>query len=448
MKSLQLRLALALLISLLGAVSLLWWQTKLSIRQLAEDNVAEHLEHDAEAILEAVDLNNPDTLTLTDHQIEPVYTKPYSGQYYRVMADHQTIRSPSLKESDFNVPVLNAGTRKRFYETGPKGQPLLIMAYGYKKFDRLITVAVAEDLSPTLKIIANFQNRYSLFAAVLLVFLILIQTVILRTGFLPLARIRNQLSALEKGERKQIDTDVPMEVSALVNEFNRLLTVLEQRLQRSRNALADLAHALKTPLTVLRQLPREEAFKAQPELCEILITQTTNMQRLMERVLKRARLAGSGPPLAKFDIHHEIPDLIRVLKNMYRDKNLSIRYSAPKIRTISIDREDMLELAGILLDNACKWADSRVDLTIECSTPNLHLIVEDDGPGVSDDDVAKLLQRGTRLDEAVDGHGLGLSIAKVIAEQYRGYLAFRQSADLGGFCVEAVLTIAASGQTD
>jgi signal transduction histidine kinase len=438
LKSLQLRLAIGLFISLLCAVSLLWWQTQLSSRQLAEDNVAEHLEHDAEAILAAIYADSPTTIALNDTNLEPVYTKLYSGQYYWVASRGQIIKSPSFGKSQLKVPMVAAGSRQRIYLSGPEQQPLLIMAFGHQKDGRPITVAIAEDLTPTFTLIAGFQQRFSMIAAYLLLILVLVQIMILRQGFRPLARLQAQLRALERGERSQIDTDVPLEVSALVGEFNRLLTVLEQRLQRKRNALADLAHALKTPLTVLQQLPREDAFRQHPELSEILTAQTTHMQRLMERVLKRARLAGAGPASAKFDMHREISALIQVLKNLYREKKLVFRFSAPSPGMLPIDREDMLELAGNLLDNACKWARSTVSITLECNEA-IRLVIEDDGPGVEESAIETLMRRGFRLDESVHGHGLGLSIANLIVEQYGGQLLLGRSKDLGGFCVEAVL---------
>ena len=383
MKSLQLRLGVGLFISLISVFIILWWLTSSSIRQLAEESVAEHLEHDALSILAALSVDTANTLSLDVNRIEPIYLEAFSGDYYKIITNGQVIRSRSLMDQDFAIQALSAGETRKFYVTGPKLQPLVIMVYGYSKFNRNITIAVAEDLSPTLARIASFQYRYTLIALVLLLLLIVLQVIILRSGFHRLGRISQQIRALEQGQRTQLDTDVPQEVAALVHEVNWLLKVLEQRLQRSRNALADLAHALKTPLTVLQQLLSEDALKSQPEMCHALQAQTNNMQSMMERVLKRARMAGSGPSLIKFDINQEIPALIKALQSMYRDKNLSIRFVAPETGILLIDREDMLELTGNLLDNACKWAKSRVNLKIDISQV-VRLIIEDDGPGVSD----------------------------------------------------------------
>lgn len=437
MKSLQLRLAVGLFISLISAFIILWWLTSSSIRYLAEESVAEHLEHDALSILAALSIDSGNTLSLDANRIEPIYLEAFSGNYYKIVANGQVIRSRSLLDQDFAIPALSAGKTHKFYITGPKLQPLIIMVYGYSKQNRDITIAVAEDLSPTLTRLATFQYRYTLIALLLLLLLIVVQVIILRSGFHRLASISQQIRALEQGDRVQLDTDVPQEVAVLVHEVNWLLKVLEKRLLRSRNALADLAHALKTPLTVLQQLLSEDVLKFQPEMCYALQTQTDNMQNMMERVLKRARMAGSGPSLVKFDSNLEMPALIKALQSMHRDKKLSISFEAPETGILLIDREDMLELAGNLLDNACKWAKSRVRLKIEISQA-VRLIVEDDGQGVSDADIATLTQRGTRLDEAVSGHGLGLSIVQFIAEQYGGGLNLRRS-DLGGFCVEVIL---------
>ena len=443
MKSMQLRLGIGLFISLISVFIALWWLTSSSIRHLAEESVAEHLEHDAQSILAATDIDAANNIKLDIDRIEPIYLQPFSGDYYQVITGKQVIRSRSLLDHSLTIKALSNGENNKFYVTGPQQQPLIIMVYGYAKQNQVITIAVAEDLSPTLARIAWFQYRYAVIALALLLVLIALQVIILRSGFARLERIQHQIRALEQGEITQLDMDVPLEVAGLVNEVNWLLNVLEQRLQRSRNALADLAHSLKTPLTVLQQLPREAALKSQPEICHTLQTQTSNMQRMMDRVLKRARMAGSGPAIVKFDMKQEIPVLINILQSMYRDKNLIITFTAPEKGVLLIDREDMLELTGNLLDNACKWAKSRVNLQLYINHA-VHLLVEDDGPGVSETNIATLTQRGTRLDEAVSGHGLGLPIAQLIVEQYGGQLNMRRSIDLGGFCVEALLHVTKS----
>ena len=440
MKSLQLRLGVGLFISLISVFIALWWLTSSSIRYLAEESVAEHLEHDAQSILAALAIDAADRITLDINRIEPIYLQPFSGDYYQVISDKQVLRSSSLMDQSFAVKALPAGANGKLYVTGPLQQPLIIMVYGYSKQNRDITIAVAEDLAPTLARITLFQHRYTLIAVLLLLALIAFQVILLRSGFHRLTRIQQQIRALEEGEISQLDTNVPQEVAGLVAEVNWLLNVLEQRLQRSRNALGDLAHSLKTPLTVLQQLPREAALQSQPEICHTLQTQTTNMQRMMDRVLKRARMAGAGSSLVKFDIRQEIPALIKVLQSMYRDKNLDISFSVPDKGVLLIDREDMLELTGNLLDNACKWAKSRIIIRLDVNH-DVRLLVEDDGPGVSEADIVTLTQRGTRLDETVNGHGLGLPIARLIAEHYGGQLNLSRSNELGGFCAEAILRI-------
>jgi signal transduction histidine kinase len=437
MKSLQLRLAVGLFISLFSVFIILWYLTSSSIRYLAEESVAEHLEHDAMSILAAISVDANNNLLLDLNRVEPIYLEPFSGDYYQIITPHQVITSRSLMNQKFAIPVLEVRQTRKLYLSGPHQQPLIVMVYGYSKQKQNITIALAEDLSRTFSRIAVFQHRYGVISVALLLLLITVQATILRASFYPLRRIQKQVKALEGGEITQLDTDVPTEVAELVGQINWLLNILEQRLQRSRNALSDLAHALKTPLTVLQQLSREHVLASQPEVSQTLQNQTENMQRIMERVLRRARLAGAGPTTFKFDVHNEIPPLILVLQKIYRDKQLAIDFFAAETAFILIDREDMLELTGNLLDNACKWAKSRVSITFDINEKN-HLIIEDDGPGVSDEDMAKLTQRGSRLDESVHGHGLGLSIAQLIAKQHNGDFLLCRSNKLGGFCVEVV----------
>lgn len=438
MKSLQLRLTVGLFISIVCISFILWWLRGQSFSYLAEEVLVSRMKQDSVSLLGKIHIDAANNISLDSNYIEPIFIKPFSGYYYRIIANGQVINSPSLMEEELDIPKLKSGEALRIYSKGPMQQPLFILIYGFKKQGQVITIAMAENLNLVLRRITSIQYWYSGISVALMFLLLVIQIIILRSGFSRLERIQHQIRALEQGEIKQLDTDVPNEVSELVREINWLLTVQNQRLQRSRDELGDLAHALKTPLTVLQQLLYDERAIAHSEIFHIMKTQTSTMQKIMERVLKRARLAGAGPTLMTFDVHQEITDLIQVLQSMYRKKNLDINFSAPNVGSLLIDREDMLELTGNLLDNACKWAKSRVTIKLFIDR-GVHLIVEDDGAGVSEENIPALVQRGVRLDESVSGHGLGLSIVQLIVENYNGQLILGRSNELGGFSVEVRL---------
>ncbi len=440
MKSLRLRLTLGLCLSLMIIFFLLWRFTTHAIEQLSAQYVAMHLQHDGETLLRAINIDQHGQISLDSKWIEPVYLRPFSGQYFRIEMEQKVIRSRSLWDQDFSMPVLSAGEKRQLYITGPQQQPLVVWIHGYTIQGNTVTIAVAENLSPLVEIMHRFQNQFSIFALFLLGALLGIQLLILGFSFQPLRRIQTQIIALERGERKQLDTDVPAEVSVLVSEINRLLFVLQKRLQNSRNSLSDLAHALKTPLTVIQQLTDEEALIAHPDLRKTLNAQTSQMQRLVNRVLKRSRLAGGSPSTTTIPLDQELHDLVTAVQSIYHDKKLKITLDVPVNLNILFDREDMLELIGNLVDNACKWATSEVQIIVQI-TSCLQLIIEDDGPGVSETDLMKLSSRGTRLDESMPGYGLGLSIAQSIISQHAGQLFFGRSSKLGGFQVRVTLPL-------
>ncbi len=442
MKSLRSRLTIGLCLSLLVIFFLLWHFTLYAVKQLSGQYVAMHLQHDSESLFHAVNIDRQGQISLDSKWIEPVYLRPFSGQYFRIVMGQKVIRSRSLWDQDFSMPVLSPGEKQLLYKTGPQQQPLVVRVHGYTLQGKTVTIAVAENLAPLIEITAKFQNYFTVLALLFLGALLGIQFLILVFSFQPLKRVQTQITALEHGERTQLDTDVPDEVSGLVSEINRLLSVLQQRLQNSRNSLSDLAHALKTPLTVIQQLANEEGLRAHPDICKTLNTQTSQMQRQMTRVLKRNRVAGDNLSGTVLQLDQEIYDLVAALRNIYHDKKLTITLDIPKNLTMFFDREDMLELIGNLFDNACKWAVSEVRLSVQTSSC-LQLTIDDDGPGVSESDLAKLSSRGIRLDESMPGDGLGLSIVQNIIQQHSGQLVFGRSSRLGGFQVRVTLPLSA-----
>ena len=438
MRSLQTRLGAGLLISLIGLFALQWVIVNNAIRLLTEDYVVSHLKRDAEVLLGALQFNQNTAMTINPDRIDPIYHVPFSGHYYRITISQQFIRSRSLWDEDLGVPRLPSGKVQTLHLVGPGNQSLLTFLGGFSKQGKAVTIAVAENMSPVEADIQKFQFRYAWVSLAVLVLLILFQVFIVRAGLRPLDRVRKELRMLERGEIQQISGDVPTEVSPLVKEINHLVEVMGQRLNRSRNALGNLAHALKAPLTLLTQLTDRDEIARHKALRTKMIQYTGTVQELIDRELKRARLVGGSVPGQRFAADKETGFLTETLRRLYHDKNLDIQCTVPKGIVYSADREDMLELLGNLLDNACKWANHRVMLTFEKSS-SLCFTIEDDGPGCPEALLEKLSERGVRLDEQKSGHGLGLAIVKDIVQHYGGEIRFDRSKRLGGFWVRVII---------
>ncbi|MBI5040502.1 MAG: ATP-binding protein [Gammaproteobacteria bacterium] len=432
MKSIQTRLNSGLALSLIVVFVLLGIGVSVSFRILAEGYMLTHLEHDAESLLAALVLRPHDsTPQLRADRLNPVYQRAFSGHYYRIDIDGQVLRSRSLWDQDLTVPVVGLGASTHLRQSGPEDQLLLMHVAHYRKAGADVRIAVAEDLSPIRAEVRRFQLRYALFGVVALVLLLLLQRAILRRGLAPLATTGQELSELERGKRAQLSETVPREVRPLVAQINRLLTTLQQRLQRSRNAMGNLAHALKTPLTLLGQIAdRDDQFR-DPHTAAQTRALVEKIRTLTERELKRARLAGAASPGGRVQLATEIEALCAVLRQIYRDRDL---------------REDMHELFGNLLDNACKWARSRVRVRAEPHGTGIRVIIEDDGPGRDAEELERLNQRGVRVDEdATPGYGLGLAIAQDVLDHYGGQLTLGRSAEMGGFRVEVVVGVGEGG---
>jgi signal transduction histidine kinase len=190
---------------------------------------------------------------------------------------------------------------------------------------------------------------------------------------------------------------------------------------------------------MLFRISENPIIAAYPELQQQLTEQTTSIYQSIERELKRARIAGNQKTNITFNPYQELTALSQLLKNVYSEKQLQIKITAPDL-LIHYDREDLLELIGNLLDNACKWAVHTISITIAFSN-KLVITIEDDGPGINNQNAQLLTQRGLRLDETVDGHGLGLAIVRDITEFYGGSLNFDKSIKLGGFLVKVYLPL-------
>lgn len=282
----------------------------------------------------------------------------------------------------------------------------------------------------------RFKWLFPFLAAGGIAAVLVIQGVVIRRAFRRLDRIRAELQALEAGRISKLDEAVPAEIHPVVTEFNRLLSLMQERLERSRHSLGNLAHALKGPLNLLVQHLDQEADTPASQQARL---QAERIRQLTERELKRARLAGQGNTTQRFDPRLELPVLVDVLAKIHHKSPRCITLDiAPDISRFG-DREDMLELLGNLLDNACKWAREHVCCQMASVSGQVQMVVEDDGAGRSTAELQQMAERGVRLDESVEGHGLGLAICKDIVKLYGGTLTFGHSATLGGLKVTVTL---------
>ncbi|MEJ2425187.1 MAG: sensor histidine kinase [Candidatus Thiodiazotropha sp.] len=433
--SLEFRLQTGLTLSLSLLMVLLWLFGAGSVQHLTEDFIASRLEHDAEAILAAMELGQG--VSVVSAKLNQIYRRPYSGHYYLILADQgEEVASRSLWDYKFQIPRMPFGVSERFHLPGPDGQHLLVWTRGYRKQGRDFTLAVAEDLRPLKQQRDRFLKHFALVALAGLGLLLVLQGVVVRGAFRRLNPLRQDVHNLATGREQRLREDVPTEFLPLVNEVNHLLRLLSTRNQRSRNAMGNLAHALKGPLNLLTR-HFDQSTPSDPSLQQAR-DQVERIRILMDRELRRARLAGGKTLSERFDVQKDLPDLLHALRQIYRERQLHLEPRIEGTPKPFGDREDILELLGNLLDNACKWARSRVICRVSGSR-GLDIVIEDDGEGLEDDAIELMTQRGRRLDESVDGHGLGLAIVNDVVELYDGRIRFDRSPELHGLRVRVEL---------
>lgn len=432
MRSIQRRLTLGL-ISVLLAIGLLLaqaclWVFEHGLRGYLESGLRE----ETQGLLIAL-VRGPQGLQLDEMRLAPGYQRPFSGHYFRFDFTQETWRSRSLWDQELNPPE-SVGLQAELGD-GPRGQKLLIYRADYRRYGHDLSIVVAEDYTPVLDSFRQMRQVGLGLGLGALVLILILQRLTVRRALRPLEQVRQQIAQLQQGQRAALDRQVPDELDPLVAQINHLLKHTEDSLKRSRHALGNLGHALKTPLAVLISIAARESLD--PELRATLVDQLGQIEQRLGRELGRARLAGEALPGAHFDCAHELPALFATLQ-MIHDGDLALSWAADKSLRLPWDREDLLELLGNLLDNACKWADVQVRLSIAEKSGLFLIVVDDDGPGVAPADREDVLSRGTRLDEQIAGHGLGLGIVRDIVEAWSGRLQLLDS-PLGGLRVSIEL---------
>ena len=396
------------------------------MQQLLQDYVLTRLENDAESLISAVEQDANQRWQVMPRRMSAVYDRVRSGHYYQVSVDGQNIVSRSLFDTDISSTSNNTEFADHYLTRGPGNETWLVWIQQVRKNGHAISIWVAEDIAP----IRQQLRQYTFYALtlVLLVTIILIylQQRILAKSFYIFTWLRQNLSSIRHRKAQQPDLQIPLEIAPLVAEIEKLVDHLRNRIERTRHSIGNLAHELKRPIQLLSMQQENENNSAQAEpLAEI--------KRILQRELKRAKISGSSKAGGDFIIADEMRFMIAVMAKIY--PRIQVELACENLADpLELDRDDMLELTGNLLDNACKFASSKAILGITVTQRKLTLIFEDDGKGLDIQQVAEIKQRGVRLDETVAGHGLGLGICNDIIDTYQGDISFSKSR-LGGLKV-------------
>ena len=297
---------------------------------------------------------------------------------------------------------------------------------------------VAGDLSEVENDVAEFNSTLIWSFLVLGAGLIIAILIQVRVGLTPLRRVSMALARIRDGKASRLEGQFPAEIMPLANELNGLIDHNAEVVARARTHVSNLAHFLKTPLTVLSS----EAAAQPGPLAEAVARQVEVMRKQVDHYLTRARAAGAMDVLgSRAQVRPVLENLARVLTRMHAARKLTIDVQCPSGLAFRGDRQDLEEMAGNLIDNACKWAKSRVLVRAGRSGSTIELIVGDDGPGLSAEERTLVGERGERLDETVPGTGFGLAIVRDIAKLYGGAMELGESG-LGG--LEVSLTLPAA----
>lgn len=443
-RSLRMRLLVAATLALTTALVVMG----LLLVHLFERHVTRHYDQELQSYLRqlsaAVEFTKDGRVTLDSHLQDARFGEPLSGLYWQIEEDKTGFILTSQSLWDTRIPLprdpLAEGQVDSHVLPGPAGQTLRIqerqIVFDLPSGSRALRMAVAIN-------VADIQAASRAFAADLWPSIVAVGMLLLAAtwfyigiGLKPLDLIRQSIQQVRTGRARRLDGDFPSELTPLVQEANDLLAAQDQSLARARARAADLAHGLKTPLSVLQSDADRLRGAGQGEIADEIGQLVTQMRRHVERELARVRLRERGPQATM--VLPVAERLVAFFRRSPRGKDLVWSLAMEDAPDVAVDAEDLTELLGNLLDNAGKWAAATVTIEARAAGNAVRITVLDDGPGVPDGALAALAGRGVRLDQEMPGTGLGLAIAQDIAEACGGQLTFFNRPE-GGFAAMAEL---------
>lgn len=378
-----------------------------------------------------------DEAAFLEHQIRDVEGRIElirTGDYFQDVFHHafairtpeQTIVAPDTWEP-LLTPLLDRETdgAQRLEDIDTDNRPVDILAFRQSFWvnETPVVVIVSEDLEALKRSQAELHAWTAVVSVLLIVLLVAVIWIGITLSLRPVVTLKRALRKLQDGEISRITVQSPDEFLPLVLQLNQLLDSLDKRLERSREALANLSHSVKTPIAAVRQILVDDDRPLPSELRHQLAIRLSDIDKQLEAEMRRSRFAGPQVGNTAYPVK-QARDLLWMFGRLYPDKSFELSSSISEDSRWPIEEHDLNEVLGNLLDNAGKWASYCVELSLKQIGDVKQIIVTDDGPGVDKDDLSNLGQRGRRLDEQTPGHGLGLAIVREIVARYSGKIRF------------------------
>lgn len=362
---------------------------------------------------------------------EPRLEQPESGLYARISNDlgESLWLSPSSVTTNVPFPVVNTQPGDHVFSELMQPVPRFVLSRTviWEDVDNeQVVFSAATDQSPFLNAIGQFRRSLWLGLGAATIFFILAQLLALRWGLLPLRTMAGEVQELREGQRETLSEAYPKELTGLAENLDQFVEHEKRSRSRYRNALEDLAHSLKTPLAVAKNALLEKQVPR-----ALLDEQIERMETTVTHQLSRASLAGPVVMGKSVPLDELIKRLLRALQTAYTDRRIAVTTELQAGVAAMGDERDFMEMLGNLLENAFKYTNSKVHVSV-CSGSSATVTIEDDGAGIPQSLRAEVLSRGARLDEIESGQGIGLAVVAELVQLYKGSLAIDDSAALGG----------------
>jgi len=406
------------------------------------NNFDSQLKYVLQAMISSAELDEEGEIRFNRPLGDQRFLEPNSGLYWQVSAPgHEPFPSQSLWDRRLQVQIGHRDERYHKYNSDEFGtdEGLRVMERDARLPGSNVTwrFQVAQDRSGLEEQKAALRKTLIRSFAILGLGLIIMSALQATFGLWPLRKVRRQIAAVRAGRMSRVDTRLPVEIAPMVEELNDLLAHNERQAEEARTHAGNLAHALKTPLTVIMN----EASANSPDLCRTVIREATTMRRHVDHHLARARAVGRrASGLTVSPVWPSLESVGRAVSRLYPETTIDL--AGDRAARVHVERQDLDELLGNLIENAAKYGGGRVFVTVESGPRFIEIQVEDDGAGIPEAQRGSIFERGARLDTEKPGTGLGLAIVRDVAQIYGGAVLLEESEDLGGLLVRLRLPTA------